>query len=161
MKDALKIFVDTDAFVALTVDTDENHEKALSLLQKLDERQVTFLTSNFVFSESITVISIRSSHATAVGFIDKMLSSDNPFEIKRADYADEEEAIKIFKAQTSKNTSFVDCLNMVYMNWRNQDAIFSFDGVYKKKGFTRVIDLFGEDKEPEEEQAEEAEEPAA
>ena len=29
MNDAIKIFVDADAFVALTVETDANHEKGL------------------------------------------------------------------------------------------------------------------------------------
>ena len=114
MKDTLKIFVDSDAFVALTVAADANHKKATSLLHTLHERSVVFLTSNYVFSESITVISMRSSHATAVAFIDNMQSLDNPFRIKQIDAAEEEEAINIFKEQTSKNTSFVDCTNMVF-----------------------------------------------
>jgi predicted nucleic acid-binding protein len=157
MNDPLRILVDSDAFVALTVETDAHHEKAVSLLQRLGEKQVTFLTSNYVFSESITVISMKSSHATAVEFIDTMLSAENPFEIKRADYADEKEAITVFRTQTSKNTSYVDCLNMVFMSWRNLDAIFSFDSVYKKKGFPLVEDLFAKavppQPEPEEAQA--------
>ena len=141
MKDTLKIFVDSDAFVALTVATDANHEKAISLLHTLHEKSVVFLTSNYVFSESITVISMRSSHAVAVAFIEKMQSLDNPFRIKHTDAAEEEEAIKIFKEQTSKNTSFVDCTNMVFMQWLGLDAIFSFDDVYRKKGFVLVENL--------------------
>jgi predicted nucleic acid-binding protein len=141
MKNTLKIFVDSDAFVALTVTTDANHKKAISLLHRLHERSVVFLTSNYVFSESITVISMRSSHAIAVAFIEKMQSLDNPFRIKQIDATEEEEAINIFKAQTSKNTNFVDCTNMVFMKWLSLDAIFSFDDVYRKNGFTLVENL--------------------
>jgi len=141
MKDTLKIFVDSDAFVALTVATDANHEKALSLLHSLGERSVVFLTSNYVFSESITVISMRSSHAAAVAFIENMQSPGNPFQIKRTDEVIEKEAIELFKIQTSKNTSFVDCSNMVFMKQLNLDAIFSFDDVYRKKGCILVENL--------------------
>ena len=102
MKTAIKIFVDADAFVALTVETDTNHEKARSLLHRLTVNPVLFLTSNYVFSESITIISQRASHQTAVTFIAKMQSMESPFQITRADENIEEEAISVFKAQTSK-----------------------------------------------------------
>ena len=81
MNDATKIFVDADAFVALTVATDANHEKARSLLHRLSVNPVLFLTSNYVFSESITIISQRASHQTAVTFIAKMQSVESPFQI--------------------------------------------------------------------------------
>lgn len=141
MNDALTIFVDTDAFVALTVKTDAHHEKVLTLLQKLHAKSVTFMTSNYVFSESITVISMRASHETAIAYIAAMRNPQSPFLIKRIGEVEEEEAIKIFTKQTSKNTSFVDCTNMAYMQLLNLDAIFSFDEVYRKKGFTLVTDL--------------------
>jgi uncharacterized protein len=141
MKTAIKIFVDADAFVALTVETDTNHEKARSLLNRLTVNPVLFLTSNYVFSESITIISQRASHQTAVTFIEKMQSMESPFQITRADEHIEEEAIGVFKAQTSKNTSYVDCTNMVFMKRLGLDAIFSFDEVYRKNGLTLVEDL--------------------
>lgn len=144
MNNALKIFVDSDAFVALTVKTDAHHKKVIALLQDLQERQVVFLTSNYVFSESITVISMRASHAIAVAYIDHLQSLESPFRIKQIDTTVEEEAIKIFKEQTSKNTSFIDCTNMALMKLSAFDAIFSFDEVYRKKGFTLVADLLAE-----------------
>ena len=98
MKTAIKIFVDADALVALTVETDTNHEKARSLLNRLTVNPVLFLTSNYVFSESITIISQRASHQTAVTFIAKMQSMESPFQITRADENIEEEAISVFRA---------------------------------------------------------------
>ena len=145
MKDPLRIFVDSDAFVALTVTKDSNHQKANMLLTHLIERTpVKFYTSNYVFSESITVISQRSSHQVAVAYIEKMQEPESPFQIRRADEAIDEAAIRIFRQQTSKNTSFVDCTNMVYLqqsNWLRLDAIFSFDEVYKKNGYLLVEDF--------------------
>jgi predicted nucleic acid-binding protein len=54
MNDAIKIFVDADAFVALTVETDANHEQARSLLNRLSANPVRFLTSNYVFSLTLS-----------------------------------------------------------------------------------------------------------
>ena len=134
MKNPLKIFIDTDAFVALAIETDANHKKAVALLNNLCITPVEFFTSNYVFSESITLIRMQGSHATALRFIETMQSYENPFHIKRADAGTEELAMHIFKKQTSKNTNYVDCINMALMKQFHSDAIFSFDDVYKKNG---------------------------
>ena len=87
------------------------------------------------------MLSQRVSHSVAVAYIENMKSPDSQFLIKRADEALEEEAIQIFKGQTSKNTSYVDCTNMAFMKQLHADALFSFDGDYRKNGFTLVEDL--------------------
>jgi predicted nucleic acid-binding protein len=141
MKDPVKIFVDTDVFVALAREDDANHEKALSLLHYVLKQPVCFITSNYVFSECITVISMRQSHKAAVRFIEAMRTPESQYVLKRADDAVEEKAIHIFTKQTSKNTSFVDCTNMAFLQTLSLDAIFSFDSVYRKQGFTLVEDF--------------------
>jgi hypothetical protein len=80
----------------------------------------------------------KVSKPVAITSIDTMTS---PFTIKKVDGWEEEEAINVFKAQPSKNTSYVDCTNMVLMKWGNLDAIFSFDEVYRKSGFLSVEDF--------------------
>jgi len=146
MSNQLSIFVDTDAFVALAVENDANHGKALSLLNALSERPVTFFTSNYVFAESVTVISQRASHAAALQYIAAMQSVENPFTIERADDVIEGEAARIFKQQTSKNTSYVDCTNMAFVKHRQAEAIFSFDHGYRTNGLTLLGDLLAREK---------------
>lgn len=124
------IFVDTDAFVALIKKNDSNHTKAKNIFEKLQGTPVEFITSNYVFSETITILSQKVNHVTAVRYIDAMLSSENIFNIKRADGAVEDLAIGIFKDQTSKNISFVDCANMAVIRKLGLDGIFSFDRAY-------------------------------
>lgn len=128
----LTIFVDTDAFVALIKENDSNHAKAKNIFQKLQGMSIEFTTSNYVFSETITIFSQKVNHATAVRFIDAMISSENTFNIKRADEAIEDLAVNIFKEQTSKNISFVDCTNMAFVRKIGLNGIFSFDKAYAK-----------------------------
>ena len=141
MKNPLKIFVDTDAFVALIIETDSNHKKAVALLNNLCITPVVFFTSNYVFSESITIIRMEGSHAASLQFIETMQSFENPFQIKRADAATEELAIHLFKKQTAKNTNYVDCINMALIKQQHADAVFSFDDVYKKNGLQLAENL--------------------
>ena len=63
------IFVDTDAFVALARGDDSNHARAVDLLRELSKHPVAFCTSNYVFTESVTVISQRVSHQAALAYI--------------------------------------------------------------------------------------------
>ncbi|KKP79893.1 MAG: hypothetical protein UR81_C0038G0009 [Candidatus Levybacteria bacterium GW2011_GWB1_35_5] len=137
MKNKL-ILVDSDAFVALAKEDDTNHRKAVEQLESLIDKQVNFITSNYVFSETVTVLSIRISHEAAIDFIKRLKSTQNPFSIKRVDEELEEKAIEVFKSQTSKNTSFVDCTNIALSRELKVDAIFSFDEVYKKNGLPTV-----------------------
>ncbi len=153
MSERLHIFVDTDAFVALAVVNDANHHKAISLLSALQSRPVIFFTSNYVFAESVTVISQRASHDAALQYIDAMQPLESPFLIERADDDIEDEAIRLFKQQTSKNISYVDCTNMAFMEHLQADAIFSFDNGYRKNRLTLVSDLLA--RETPDEEAEE------
>ena len=136
-----KIFVDADAFVALARKDDANHERAVSSLRRLIKQPIVFITSNYVFAESVTVISMHIGHAAAVRFIEAMQSDESIYLLQRTTDAIDEAAIQIFKEQTSKNTSFVDCTNIAFLKQFHMDAIFSFDGIYKKNGFVLVEDF--------------------
>ena len=136
-----KIFIDADAFVALAREDDANHERAVFSLQHLIKQSVVFITSNYVFAESVTVISMRMGHAAAVRFMDAMRSDESDYLVKWATDTIDETAIQIFKEQTSKNTSFVDSTNMAFLRQFHMDAIFSFDEVYKKNGFVLIDDF--------------------
>lgn len=141
MSKPLTILVDSDAFVALTKKDDSNHEKAKRIFQVLHDKPVTFLTSNYVFSEVCTVLSQRVGHQMAVAFIDSMKSEDSVFVIEYITEDLETEAISIFKEQTSKNVSFVDCTNIAVIRKEAMDGIFSFDKSYGKNGVQLVENL--------------------
>lgn len=135
------IFVDADAFIALTKQDDSNHKRAKQIFEKLQDAPVTFVTSNLVFIEVVTVLSQRINHETAVIFINNMKSEDSIFQIERINEDTEEKAVQIFIEQKSKNVSFIDCANMAIVRHKDMDGIFSFDSIYKKNGFKIADDL--------------------
>lgn len=141
MHKPLTIFVDSDAFVAFIKQDDSNHKKAKRLFESLQAKSLTFVTSNYVISEVITVLSQRVDHKTAIVFIDSMKSGDSDFLIEWINETVEEKAIQLFREQTSKNISFVDCTNMALIKEKHMDAIFSFDHAYKKNSILGVESL--------------------
>lgn len=141
MKKQLNIFVDSDAFIALIKHNDSNHQRAKLIFEKLQDTTVNFITSNYVFSEVITVLSQRVDHQTAIIFIQNMQSGDNMFVIERIDREAEEKAVQIFINQTSKNVSFVDCTNIALIKQKGLDGIFSFDEDYKNNGVQLIENL--------------------
>jgi len=133
------VFVDSDAFVALIKEDDDNHEKAKGILKALlEDYDTTFITSNYVFSEVATVVSQKVGHREALEFIDTITSPEYYIEMKRVSQELERQAIEIFRRQTSKNVSFVDCTNMAVMTASRIKDIFSFDSRYKTNRFNML-----------------------
>lgn len=129
------LFVDSDAFIALAKHDDANHEKAERVLAVLEKRDVVFASSNYVFSEVVTVLSQRVNKEAALSFIRAMKSPTSHLFLYWADQNVQEHAIRVFEKQTSKNVSFVDCVNMALLTMHGIAEIFSFDQVYHKNGF--------------------------
>jgi predicted nucleic acid-binding protein len=61
-----KVFVDTAAWVALKNERDSLHKKAQKLNKELLDSKHYYVTSNFVLSESYTLLVYRASHQLAV-----------------------------------------------------------------------------------------------
>lgn len=129
------IFVDSDAFIALAKEDDDNHVRAFSSLENLSDKKVHFITSNYVFSEVVTVLSLRISQKAALTFTQLIKSPETVYDTVWIDEQIEKEALDIFANQSSKNVSLVDCTNMAVMNLKHIRTIFSFDEVYKKNGY--------------------------
>ncbi len=63
-----------------------------------------------------------------------MRSDENMFFIAHISEDIQDKAVAVFKRQTSKNVSFVDCVNIAFIKVKQLDCIFSFDTAYKKNG---------------------------
>lgn len=135
------ILVDADALVALAKTNDFNHKKATKLSDKLQNVGVNYYLSPFTVAEATTVLSYKASQQSAKKFLKQVRKLDIPIlalSEKYHDLADE-----WFLNQNKKGTSFFDCYNMALLDRYKKQlaAIFSFDSIYKRNGFTVVEDL--------------------
>ncbi|PIU03432.1 hypothetical protein COT44_03240 [Candidatus Shapirobacteria bacterium CG08_land_8_20_14_0_20_39_18] len=130
------VLVDTDALFALNSQDDAHFPKALKISEKLNRQGFNFTISKFVLAETVTLLSYRISHQKAVDFLEKLMAGKFP--VIKVTEEIENLAYQIFKNQSSKNVSLVDCLNMAILKKYRTETIFSFDKIYQKNGFKLI-----------------------
>lgn len=135
------ILVDADALVALVKTNDLNHQKALNISKSLQRKGCAWYVSPFTIGEVVTVVSHKIDQITARNVL-KELRKQN---LNQLDLKDEYShlADDWFAKQNKKGTSYFDCYNMALLErYKKQlNAIFSFDGVYKRNGFKMADEI--------------------
>ncbi|MFH1029295.1 MAG: PIN domain-containing protein [Pseudomonadota bacterium] len=125
------IFVDTSAWYALVDSDDADHAAAVAFHTS---NTTPLVTTNAVFSETITLIRYRIGHDTARIFGQKLKESSF-VRIAVVTPADEERAWEIFIKYRDQNFSFTDCTSFAVMQRMKINAAFTFDRHFKVMKF--------------------------
>ncbi len=128
-------FVDTSAFIALTISKDTFHDSALEWWRGNGHFGVT--TSNFVISETLGWVRYAAGKKIAVE-IGRLLLESADITVLSVTSADEIEAWNLFKKIEGKGLSFVDCTSFVLMKRKKIKQAFAFDRDFVKAGFQIV-----------------------
>ena len=123
----MRIFADASAMVSFYDPKDNNHIKAKKITSKI--LKIPLLTSNFVFAEIVTILSQRIDKQNSIlagEYIKKNIT------IIRLTEKMEDLVWEIFRKQTSKNVSFVDCATFALYQQGVFDKAFTFDSDFKK-----------------------------
>lgn len=123
----MTIFADSSALISLFNPVDSNNQRAISISKKLTGFHI--LISNYIFAETVTILSQRVGKPEAVAAGEKIKNDFTYVEIKNDI---EELSWQIFKEQTSKNVSYVDCTIFALYRKGIFDKAFSFDQEFKK-----------------------------
>ena len=121
-----RIFADTNFFVALFHPADALHEDARQIATVCSAASTLFVISNFIFLETVTVLSQRRGKDIAIAAGNYLLS--NPFiEVVHVDEALQRETWNIFRNTPAKNTSFVDASIMAILKVEEISTLLTFD----------------------------------
>lgn len=120
------IITDTSALVSLFSKQDINHNKAIKIINNLKTAEL--LISNYIFAEVTTMLSQKEGKKKAVKIGEYLKKK---YSWIRLDTKTEELAWEIFKKQTSKNVSFVDCATFALYQDGAFDKAFTFDSDFK------------------------------
>jgi uncharacterized protein len=126
------IFVDTGAWYALVDNDDTDHDAAAAFLAA---NSVPLITTNAVFTETVTLIRYRIGHEAARIFGQKLKESVF-VRMVAVTPADEERAWDIFTKYRDQDFSFVDCTSFAVMQRMKLTAAFAFDRHFKVMKFT-------------------------
>src|SRR3989338_2963361 len=121
-----KVFVDTSGWVALFVENDQNHKKAVSIFEEIRNSRVPIYTSDYCIDETITTILVRGSHRQSV-LAGEALFTSKIIKIAHVcpDYF--QAAWELYQKYKDKNFSFTDVSSFVIMKGLNIKKAFSFD----------------------------------
>ena len=134
----MKLFVDTGAFIALTVGDDENHPAAAAFYRDAKEKGARFLTTNLVLCETMNYLRARVSHQVAVLFWESLKKSGS-LKFITVTPSKEEGAFTIFKQYADKGFSFTDCTSFAVMKALRLKKAFAFDKHFEQfEGITRL-----------------------
>jgi hypothetical protein len=128
------IFVDTGAWYALVDSDDADHGAAAAFLAA---NTIPLITTNFVFSETVTLIRYRIGHEAARSFGQKLKESSF-VRVVAVTSADEERAWDIFTKYRDQDFSFVDCTSFAVMERLKLSAAFAFDRHFSVMKFAVV-----------------------
>ena len=117
------IFVDTSAWYALVDSDDADHGKAAAFFSA---NTTTLITTNAIFSETVTLIRYRIGHDAALSFGRKMKESTFVRLVPVAQ-ADEERAWDIFSRYRDQDFSYADCTSFAIMQRMKIGTAFTFD----------------------------------
>jgi predicted nucleic acid-binding protein len=117
------IFVDTGAWYALVDSDDVDHKAAAAFLVS---NMVPLITTNFIFSETVTLIRYRIGHEAARSFGQKLIESSF-VRVVAVTPTDEERAWGIFSKYRDQDFSFVDCTSFAVMERMKLSTAFAFD----------------------------------
>jgi uncharacterized protein len=124
------LFVDTGAFYALADRRDPAHERARSFYEACNR---PFVTTDFVFAETMSLLTKRLGKHTAVRFGAGIRRSSR-FRIDDATPQVREAAWQLFSSQPDKDYDLIDCTSFALMTSLKIDEAFGFDRHFTQHG---------------------------
>lgn len=132
----MEIFLDTSFLVAFYNKKDKNHSKARKLISEAD-KHTSFVISDYVFDEILTVLLARGGKPLSVEAGRKILE-DERIDILQIDEHVFEKAWLVYQSFLDKEWSFTDCTSYVLMKNLSVDVGASFDDHFNQFGFTTL-----------------------
>lgn len=128
----MKLFVDTSAFYAIYVESDEFHSDAIKIVQKCTGQNIDFYTSNYVCVETISLLQKRIGMNAALKLAEHI---EDYFHVCWVDKTVDQKIFSFWKKENRKDLSYADCSSFVLMKELGISKAFSFDAHFSKYGY--------------------------
>lgn len=132
------IFVDSGAWIALSLPNDRNTARAKGAYPELARgSHGAIVTSDFVLDEAVTFLRMASDVPTAARLARTVLDSKTVV-MAWIDPATFGAALRLFEGRPDKRWSFTDCTSFAVMKDLEIETAFAFDRNFEEAGFARV-----------------------
>jgi len=133
-----KVFLDTAYAIALSVESDEHHERAEELADQLEAKATQLVTTRAVLLEIGNALSKKRYRKAALELLDA-LEQDQLVEIVPLSEELYKQALELFRSRPDKEWGLVDCASFVVMQERGLTEALTTDEHFKQAGFRPLL----------------------
>ena len=133
-----EVFLDTGYSIALSVESDEHHERAEKLAEQLEAEQTPLVTTQAILLEIGNALSKERYRAAAVELFDA-LEEDPLVEIVPLTEEIFAQALDLFRNRSDKEWGLVDCVSFIVMQERGIKEALTPDKHYEQAGFRALL----------------------
>lgn len=132
-----KLFIDTGAFIAITMEKDQDHNAAVNYLKEVLKNHTIQITTNLILSETYTFLRYHAHFELALQFIKQAKKAEKKGQLLVV-YSEpvlEDKAINILKKYFDQDISFVDAVSIAYLEIDDTvKDVFTFDRHFQISG---------------------------
>lgn len=132
-----RVFLDTSFFKGFVDSGDEFYSKAIAIMQKMYQKGLQLVTSNFVIDESFTLLRVKAGVESAKKLHNFFANEGRDIEVARVEARDEQSVWDWFWNDWSK-LSYTDCTSFAVMKRLGLTQVATFDKHFAQAGFSVV-----------------------
>ena len=133
-----EIFLDTAYAIALSVESDTHHERAVEISEELESKNIPLVTTRAVLLEIGNALSKRRYRQAAVELLDA-LEQDPQVKIESLSEELYQQAFALFSSRPDKEWGIVDCISFVVMDERGIIEALTTDEHFEQAGFRPLL----------------------
>ena len=133
-----RYFLDTSYTIALTIEKDQFHKRAVDLSFKLSETNSEIITTQAILLEIGNALAKKKYRLSAVNIL-QQLESDTRTAIVGLTPELHDRAFELFSSRMDKEWSLVDCISFVVMHERKISKALTTDEHFIQAGFRALL----------------------
>lgn len=134
-----EVCADTSGWASFFLEDDRHHAKAFSLITQWKQQNRNIVTTNYVLSELIVLLSSRGQQRSAVLNYIKTIRSADWVEIIHIDKSLDEKAWQLLADRLDKQWSLVDAVSFIVMQERGITEALTADRHFEQAHFVRLL----------------------
>ena len=131
-------FLDTAYAVALAIEADQYHERALALAASFKQERLRVVTTRAVLVEIGNALARPSYRATSVTYL-QSLERDPAVEVVPLTDELYQQAFTLYQMRTDKDWGLTDCISFVVMRERGLTEALTADRHFEQAGFNALL----------------------
>ena len=133
-----EVFLDTAYAIALSVESDEYHQRAEELAEQLEAEKTRLVTTRAVLLEIGNALSKKRYRKAAVKLLDA-LEQDSQVEIILLSEELYKWALELFRKRPDKDWGLIDCVSFIVMKERELTEALTTDEHFEQAGFRALL----------------------